>query len=314
VVQPEHPSAGEGISRGAQVFSNHSGGIIGEVAVWFSTRSRRVKVGLILLLILLIWLCGITLPAALINELAANLNGGENDRGSAFAQGDSGLIGQSPMILLQRVRRNGAVAALPFIETVTPIPSSTPTPTDTPTVTPTPTGTPLPTLTPTPLPTDTPLPPTDTPTAEPTATSRPRPRAPTNTPEPTPTPTPDVDYLIAGVRQLTPCENNGNHHIYIHVVDQVGSGLNGVPLKVCWGTGENDCVRPLTETKSRGPGWVEFAMFKGTYNVRVDGAKSQVASGITPDYQKDELCAQNGNGVANSLYHASFEVLIQKVR
>jgi hypothetical protein len=59
---------------------------------------------------------------------------------------------------------------------------------------------------------------------------------------------------------------------------------------------------------------VEFAMFKGTYNVRVDGAKSQVASGITPDYQKDELCTENGNSVANSLYHASFEVLIQKVR
>ena len=311
-------SVGQGIGRGTQLLSRRSGSAIGTLAVWFTTRSRHVKLGLLIVLLLLVWLCGITLPSTLINELSANLNGGENDIGYAYAQAGEGDDG-SAQLLMQGVRENGAVAALPFVETVTPAPSETPAPTDTPTITPTPTGTLIPTWTPTPTITPTPTS-TSTPTpvpVTPTRTPRPRPKAtPTSAgpPTPMPTPTPDADYIIASVRQLTPCENEGNHHIYIRVIDQSGAGLNGIPLKVCWSTGENDCGRPITETKERGAGWVEFAMFKGTYNVRVDGAKSMVASGITPDYQKDEICAATGNGVANSLFHASFEVIIQKVR
>ena len=305
--------------RGTKLLSRQSEGALGTAAVWFTTRSRRVKVGLLLLLMLLIWLCGITAPAALINELSANLNGGANDAGfTAFAQGGDGSRNDS--FLLPGVREGGAVAALPFVETVTPTPSLTPTPTDTPTVTPTPTGTPPPTWTPTPTATDTPLPPTatDTPLPETATPTRPpwtsTPRAPTDTPTPEATPTPVEDYIITNVRQLTPCENEGNHHIYIHLVDINGTGINGIPVRVCWTENEQDCAPPITETKERGTGWIEFAMFKGTYNVRVDGAKSQVASGITADYQKDELCATSGNSVANSLFHASFEVTITKVR
>jgi hypothetical protein len=67
-----------------------------------------------------------------------------------------------------------------------------------------------------------------------------------------------------------------------------------------------------TETKDKGPGHIEYAMFKGTYSVEVMGAKSQVASGITPDFQVDELCAETGNSVANSLFHASFEVIFRR--
>lgn len=313
---PAQLSAGEGIGRGTQLVLRRTEGVVGELAVWFTTRSRRVKMGLLMLLMLLIWLCGITAPSALINQLSANLNGGENDVGYAYAQDGS----EPSRLLMQGVQENGAVAALPFVETVTPTPSNTPTPTDTPTVTPTTTGTPLPTWTPTATPTDTPLPPTSTPTPlpdPPTPTPPPytaAPRPPADTPTPEPTPTPDVDFIIASVRQLTACENEGNHHIYIHVIDQAGNGMNDVPVKVCWGPSDNDCARPFTETKERGRGWIEFAMFKGTYNVRVDGAKSAVASGITPDYQLNEICPESGNAVANSLYHASFEVTIQKVR
>jgi cell division septation protein DedD len=305
--------------RGTKLLARRSEGAISTAAVWFTTRSRHVKLGILILLMLLIWICGITAPAALINELSANLNGGANDTGfAAYAHGAEG--GDNGSFLLPGVREGGAVAALPFVETVTPTSTSTPTPTDTPTITPTPTGTPPPTWTPTATPTDTPIPATDTPTPvpdTPTPTPLPytmTPRPPTDTPTPEPTATPDVDYIIANVRQLTACENEGNHHIYINVVDQAGNGINGVPVKICWTENEQDCTRAITETKGRGKGWIEFAMFKGTYNVRVDGAKSQVASGITPDYQVNELCPTSGNAVANSLYHASFEVTIKKVR
>ena len=305
-----------GRSRRDELKSSRLGKFIGALAVWFTTRSRRVKVGLLILLLLFVWLCMVTLPSMLIHELSANLNGGDGNLGYAYAQNGGGNGGTS-QALLQGVEPGAVVAVLPFLETVTPTPTHTPMPTDTPTVTPTPTGTllptwtPTPTITPTPTRTPSPTPPPATPTSRPRVRAT---RAPTDTPTPPPTPTPDVDYIIASVRQLTPCENEGKHHIFVHVIDQFGNGIDGVPLKICWGPGENDCARPITETKSRGKGWVEFAMFKGTYNVRVDGAKSMVASGITPDFQLDELCPETGNPVANSRYHASFEVIIQKVR
>ncbi|MGC8878106.1 MAG: cyclic nucleotide-binding domain-containing protein [Anaerolineae bacterium] len=298
-----------------RIKTSRLGKFIGASAVWFTTRSRRVKVGLLILLLLFVWLCMVTLPSMLIHELSANLNGGNGNMGYAYAR-NGGEEGGMSTTLLQNVPAQSMAAVFPFLETVTPTPTHTPMPTDTPTITPTSTGTLLPTWTPTPTITPTPTR-TPSPTPPATPTSRPRARAtraPTDTPTPPPTPTPDVDYIIASVRQLTPCENEGKHHIFVRVIDQFGNGVDGVPLKICWGPGDNDCARPITETKSRGKGWVEFAMFKGTYNVRVDGAKSMVASGITPDYQLDEICPETGNPVANSRYHASFEVIIQKVR
>jgi hypothetical protein len=302
--------ATKGISRGADRLSGRVGGRVSGAAVWFATRSARVKLSILLLLVVFIWLCGITLPWIVIGglSLAANLNL-DGTPGYAYAQGNLDATLQ-PVVM----------GALPFVETVTATPTETSTPTPTPTVTPTPTETPIPTLTPTPVPTDTPVPPTVTPTPvdTPTSTATPRPArpaaspTPTETPTITPTPTPDADYVVASVRQLTPCENEGKHHIFIHVIDKSGNGINNLPIKVCWAPGEDGCARPITETKSEGPGWVEFAMFKGTYAVQVADAKSQVASGITPDHQVDQRCDQTGNTVANSLFHASFEVIFQR--
>jgi CRP-like cAMP-binding protein len=313
------PSATRGISRGAGRLSRKIGDFIGETAVWFATRSPRVKLGILVLLVLIIWLLFIAAPSSIIRTLSANLNGGENDIGyAAYAQANFEENAQSPMLILKTVRDSGAVAALPFVETVTATPTPTATPTSTPTITPTPTETPLPTWTPTPTPTDTPLPPTPTPTLPPDTPTptpvpyTPTPRPPTETPTPSATPTPDADYIIASVRQLTACENEGKHHIFIQVIDKNGNGLNGVPLKICWAPGDDNCAEPITESKSEGQGWVEFAMFKGVYSVQVAGAKSQVASGITPDYQLDELCPTSGNPVANSRFHASFAVTIQR--
>jgi hypothetical protein len=118
--------------------------------------------------------------------------------------------------------------------------------------------------------------------------------------------------VVTKVRKLTPCENQGNHHIYIRVVDANGAGMNNVPVKIAWGPNSQDNVIAKTEAKDRGNGFIEFAMFKGTYNVEVMGAKSQVASGITPDFQQDEPCVESGNAVGNSLFHASFEVVFQR--
>jgi hypothetical protein len=55
-------------------------------------------------------------------------------------------------------------------------------------------------------------------------------------------------------------------------------------------------------------------MFKGAYSVELPGQIAEVAGPITPDIPRDELCAETGNGVANSLFHYSYEIIFQKVR
>jgi hypothetical protein len=62
------------------------------------------------------------------------------------------------------------------------------------------------------------------------------------------------------------------------------------------------------------PGLTDFAMFKGSYFVEVMDGFSQVMGPISPDIAQNEECAATGNGVANSLFHYSFEVVFTKVR
>jgi hypothetical protein len=189
--------------------------------------------------------------------------------------------------------------------TRTPLPTftttSTPTPLPSPTNTLVPTWTPTPTDTPTVTPT-----PTDTPTVAPTVV-----RLPAATPTPTFTPTPSVDFTVS-VRQLTACENEGKHHLFIYVKDMNGVGIPGARLRVYWPGGE---AMLMTGEKTHiDPGFVDFAMFKGAYSVELLEQIAEVAGPITPDIPRDELCAETGNGVANSLFHYSYEIIFQKVR
>jgi hypothetical protein len=280
------------------------------ISVWFAQRSLGAKIRVLLILLIIIWLCGIMAPSWIIQALAATFE-------------DDGALPGDERSIVNQIRQDGAagaVAALPFVETATPTPTETPTPTAKPTQTSTPTETPIPTSTPTPTVTPTP---TDTPTPvfTPTPTDTPRPRftntpsPPTDTPTPEATPTPDVDFRLVSVRQLTPCENQSKHHIFIKVEDASGQGINGVPVKIQWGPGAEGFVIAKTDTKtdligSLDPGRLDFAMFKGTYAVEVMGGTSEVASGITPDYGVNESCGENT--VANSLFHISFEVIFQR--
>jgi hypothetical protein len=196
---------------------------------------------------------------------------------------------------------NGLVLA----EAPPPMPTRTPLPTFT--ITPTPTETPTPTSTPTSTPTPTLIP---TATALPTSTPRPRPRPPTATPLPTDTPTPAFDFRVVSVRRLTACENHGMHHMFITVNDKDGNGLSDIHLRVSWIGGE-----AFAETGHKleiSPGFVDFAMFKGSYTVEVLDGTSEVAGPVSPDIPESETCEESGNPVANSLYHYSFEIIFQK--
>jgi len=277
------------------------------LSVWFAKRSKLAKIGILGLLLLLTWLCFVSAPWLIIDSLASTFE-------------DNGARPGDKRSIVNQVRQDGAlgaVAALPFIETVTPTPTETQTPTASPTASSTPTETPIPTLTPTPTetatPTNTPTP-VDTPTE--TATPRPlftnTPRAPTDTPTPAATPTPDVDFRLVSVRQLTPCENKGKHHIFVRVIDPAGQGINGVMVQITKGT-LVDTAKTETKTNLKSelePGYINYAMFKGAYDVQILGGTSEIAKGITPDYGVNEACGDDA--VGNSLFHQSYEVIFQR--
>ena len=111
-------------------------------------------------------------------------------------------------------------------------------------------------------------------------------------------------------RRLSPCENEGGHHILANVVDAQGNGLPGIKLEVAWPGGSAEIE--TGHKAEKGLGYVDFPMYHGTYSVRVLGARSQVAEGITVDIDRNEVCSTTGNVEANSLYHYSYEVIFQR--
>ena len=175
--------------------------------------------------------------------------------------------------------------------TATDTPTSTPTPTDTPTFTP--------------VPTNTPVPPTSTP--KPVA---PKPTQPPTLAVPTDTPVPSVDYRVVKVRRMSACENHGNHHIYINVLDKNGNGIPWVKVWVSWGP--EGATLETGHKPEMGDGYVDFPMFKGTHTVQIMDAKSEIAQGITPDIPQSERCEVTNNDLGNSLFHYSYEVVFQR--
>jgi len=111
---------------------------------------------------------------------------------------------------------------------------------------------------------------------------------------------------------MTPCENEGKHHLFIYVKGMDGKGMPGVRIRVAWPGGQATMV--TGEKLHIDPGFVDFAMFKGSYTAEVLNYVSEVAGPLSPDIPKSEKCDATGNSVANSLFHYSYEIIFQKVR
>lgn len=170
---------------------------------------------------------------------------------------------------------------------------------------------------------------TRTPTPRPTAT-RPRPTAtrtaqpivaapPTKTPVPPPA-APGVQYRIKLVRRLTACENGGNHHLHVLVLDAAGNGLSGKPVLFDWPSGsfvdstgkKSEYIPFLGVTNQTTAGYVNFPMYKGTYRAKVLDGVSEQTGWLTVDIPVDEYCATNDNPQGNSTYHYSYLVVFQR--
>ena len=203
--------------------------------------------------------------------------------------------------------------------TKTPTATRTPRPQDTATRTPTPPQAPVNTATPTRTPQ---VPPQNTATATATATSPAATATPTNRPTATPTIGTGLMYHITLTRRLTACENQGNHNMYVVVLDPSGNGVPGVQVEVVWGSGSMsgwtghkvENIPSLGVNAQTTAGFVDIPLFKGSYRVHVLSGTSEWTDWLTVDIPRDEYCAANDNPVGNSMYHYSYLVDFVKVR
>ena len=268
---------------------------------WWGRSTMGAKLRLVAVALLLIYLLGVAAPSLIISLLSRNNSGVNVSNSLARASFQDRAV----LVAL--------AADLPTdtTPTYTPWPTETPIPTATFTPTATPTETPIPTATFTPVPpTNTPVPPTRVP-----ARTVVRAAAPIAAAAAAAAPAPSVQYKLVEMRRLTACENRGNHHIFVKVVDAAGNPLDGVTL-VQAPSGQPGNVVDKSVTGTKGPGLAEFIMWKGAqYSVYVtnDGvnpASTDIAQPLHPNFTDEENCSDGGGG--NTLFHNSFKVVFQK--
>ncbi len=301
-------------------------GFFDGVTLWYRGLSSGAKWRLVLIVLLVVFLIGISLPAALIGALqtsaALPADGAPDVPRIALASTSNSV---APVALaLANPPADVQVVDAAATPTYTPEPTLTPLPTDTPTPSPTPTETPIPTATPTetplPLPTDTPVPPTPAPVARAVARVAAAPAAVAAAAAPAAAPQPTVQYSLVEMRRLSPCENRGKHNIYVRVVDAAGNGVNGVwAVQASGGAGNVIDKKQSTDrdswTMEVQPGRLVFDMWKGAeYMVFVsnDGSTpaSDIASPVHSNFTDEADCGDGSGG--NTLFHNSFALVFRK--
>lgn len=266
---------------------------------WFKAQKRATQLRIAAVILLLAWLCGISLPSTVISALGAR------------------------DITIQTVQEMGFLVTPTFTPTSTP--TFTPTPTVTPTFTPTPVPTATPTATPTPQPTPTPTP-TFTPTPTPTKVRAAGAGAASAiSPIPTPTPIPRVwderlnalgvrlvpasvapgqpYWMLVEARWNDEVEAGGKHNIYIKLLDENGNLAVGERVVIEWPTGRD--VKVLLPVEGRDYP-VDFGMYGvlGSYSVYVEGLPSDRIEGLgLGDIQRP-----------NYTIHTCFYLTFKKVR
>jgi hypothetical protein len=132
---------------------------------------------------------------------------------------------------------------------------------------------------------------------------------------------PAVDFKIVLVHHLTPCENGGNHHIFVLVLDAEGNGIPNVDVEFQWDGGsfvdktgkKVEYLPALGVDNKTTPGYVNWPVYKGRAKIRVVSASSEQTDWLSV-VLPDERCDKNDNPQANSLYHHSYLVVFKRTR
>jgi hypothetical protein len=120
-------------------------------------------------------------------------------------------------------------------------------------------------------------------------------------------------YFTASIRQLTACENQGRHHLFITVVSSTGEELSDVPIKISWSAGFEEIITDSTVITTDNSGKAEFTMFKVNYWAEVASGTGKTVGPVTTTIDSVEICEDTGE-VGNSLFHYSYEIVFTKVQ
>jgi CRP-like cAMP-binding protein len=265
---------------------------------WVMARSLGFKFRMAALSMLFVWLCGITAPVAALSAMTLKADGTQGvfsgvavnivPDGAAPIPVRAALVPtftptaepSAKPVKAATVGANATQVAIAVVPTKTPV-RPTPRPTR-PTVVPTP--------------------------ADPVAASAPAPAA-----------APAVDFKVEKVHHLTPCENEGNHNLYVLVLDPQGNGIPNVDVEFVWdggsiigrSGGKNENIPMLGVNSKTTAGFVDWPNRKGHYKVKVLAGTSEQTDWLSVDLP-DERCDKTDNPQANSLFHHSYLIVFRR--
>ncbi len=123
-------------------------------------------------------------------------------------------------------------------------------------------------------------------------------------------------YQAVSIHHLTPAENNGNHHLFIDVLDPTRAAdkglrhdrLYGARVRVSWEGGEQNVVidKPTNEPGAHFPMWKWQECSVEVIGLPGESLASDRVSGIHTGHPDEET--------GNTLFHHSFEVVFCKVQ
>lgn len=121
---------------------------------------------------------------------------------------------------------------------------------------------------------------------------------------------PAARWKIVGLRELTPSENHGNHHIYVDVANADGTDARrtSLQLRYGWEGMREDEAPPLVPLdKPEGEPAANVPIWKGMRAwVEVAGERSERVSGLRTDYTRES------DTEGSSWGHRSFAITFQR--
>jgi CRP-like cAMP-binding protein len=267
---------------------------------WVMARSLGFKFRMAALSMMFVWLCGITAPVAALSALAMKPVGTQIALAGVAVNIGSGGFG--PVPVRAELMPTFTPTAQPTAKPVKSSPVETNPTQTTVAVALAPTQAPV-------RPTPRQVRPTVVPTpADPIAASAPAPAAAAL-----------VDFKIEKVHHLTPCENEGNHNMFVLVLDPQGNGIPNIDVEFLWDGGsivdrsgrkvENIPALGVNSKTTRG--FVDWPNRKGHYKVRVVSGTSEQTDWLSVDLP-DERCDATDNPQGNSLFHHSYLIVFRR--
>jgi hypothetical protein len=113
-------------------------------------------------------------------------------------------------------------------------------------------------------------------------------------------------WQVVKVHHLSQSENNGNHNLFVDVLDEAGRRINGARVQLLYPDGRTELIvidKPVNEPGGNAPLWKQDVV---SAHVLGEPVKSDLVAGVSPAHADEPP--------GNTLYHHSFLVVWRKVQ